>query len=101
MYYFPIMAITPIYFDKHRGFAVGFVLAGSGAGGVVMAPVLQTLLDRYGVHWALRILGIWNLAVGIPVACVARHRSGFGAGMRTRMSMTVIKRGTFLYQVKD
>lgn len=101
MYYFPIMTMTPTYFDKHRGFAVGFVLSGSGVGGVVMALVLQTLLNGYGVHWALRILGVWNLVVGIPVACVVRHRPGFAVGTRTTVSMTVVNRGTFLYQVRD
>ncbi|RDB21688.1 putative transporter ESBP6 [Hypsizygus marmoreus] len=99
MYYFPIMSITPVYFDKHRGFAMGVILAGSGVGGLVLAPVLQVLLDKYGVRWALRILGIWNLIIGIPVACVVRHRSGFGMRRgRTRMNMGLVKRGTFLYQ---
>ena len=79
---------------------MGVILAGSGVGGVVMAPVLQTLLEKYGLAWALRILGIWNLIVGIPVACVLRRRPGFGIGDRSRMNMGLIKRGTFLYQVK-
>lgn len=109
MYYFPIMSLTPVYFDRHRGFAMGVILAGSGIGGLVIAPVLQVLLDKYGVQWALRVLGIWNLVVGIPVSCVVRHRPGFGfharsnggsvTRNRTRMNMGLVKRGTFLYQV--
>ncbi|KAG6829269.1 hypothetical protein H0H92_005089 [Tricholoma furcatifolium] len=98
LYYFPIMSITPLYFDRHRGFAMGVILAGSGIGGVVIAPVLQTLVDKYGVGWALRILGIWNLLLGIPVGCVVRHRIGFGIRARTRINMGLVKRGTFLYQ---
>ncbi|KAF9465457.1 major facilitator superfamily domain-containing protein [Collybia nuda] len=98
MYYFPIMSITPLYFDKHRGFAMGVILAGSGIGGLVLAPVLQVLLDKYGIHWALRIIGLWNLLIGIPVASVVKHRPGFNIGSRTRMNMSLVKRGTFLYQ---
>ncbi|KAG5645866.1 hypothetical protein DXG03_005208 [Asterophora parasitica] len=98
MYYFPIMSITPIYFDRHRGFAMGVILAGSGIGGMVIAPTLQFLLTKYGAPWGLRILGIWNLATGIPVACVIRHRAGFGSRGRTRINMGLVKRGTFLYQ---
>lgn len=79
---------------------MGVILAGSGIGGLVIAPVLQILLDKYGVHWALRILGLWNLLVGIPVASVVKHRPGFGVRGRTRMNMGLIKRGTFLYQVR-
>ncbi|KAF9064749.1 MFS general substrate transporter [Rhodocollybia butyracea] len=89
MYYFPIMTLAPIYFDRHRGAALGFILAGSGVGGLVMAQVLQYLLDHYGVQWALRILGIWNLGVAIPISLVVKHRPGFGFGSRSQ-------RGAFL-----
>ncbi|KAJ3861372.1 MFS general substrate transporter [Lentinula novae-zelandiae] len=75
MYYFPLMTLAPIYFDRRRGFAMGTILAGSGVGGLVMALVLQFLLDHYGIQWALRILGVWNLAVAVPVSMVVRHRS--------------------------
>lgn len=102
MYYFPIMSLTPVFFDRHRGFAMGFVLAGSGVGGVVLAPVLRYLLNSVGVGWALRILGIWNLIVGLPVACVVRQRPGFGAratNRSTRVNMKLVTKGTFLLQV--
>lgn len=95
------MSLAPPYFDRHRGFAMGLILAGSGAGGLVMAPVLNHLVDKYGVGWALRILGMWNLVVGIPVACVVKQRDGPGFGARrTRLNMALVKRGTFLYQVR-
>jgi MFS family permease len=104
LYYFPIMSIAPSYFDRHRGFAMGCILAGSGIGGLVLAPVLRILIDRYGIHWALRILGLWNLAIGVPVACVVQRRKTFGGGggeaARTRINMGLVKRGTFLYQVR-
>lgn len=102
MYYFPIMSIAPTYFDRHRGFAMGCILSGAGIGGLVMAPVLQVLLDRYGIRTALRILAGWNFAVGVPVACVIRRRAVFertSNGARTNMNMALVKRGTFLYQV--
>ncbi|KAG6919895.1 hypothetical protein DXG01_015603 [Tephrocybe rancida] len=95
------MSITPVYFDRHRGFAMGVILAGSGIGGVVIAPVLQVLLDKYGISWALRILGIWNLFLGIPVACVVRHRTGFGSRGRTRINMGLVKRGSLLLAINS
>jgi MFS family permease len=102
MYYFPIMSLTPVYFDRHRGFAMGFVLSGAGFGGLVFAPVLRHLLDHVGIHWALRILGIWNLVVGLPVASVVRQRPGFGArapSRSARVNMKLVTKGTFLWQV--
>lgn len=84
---------------------MGVILAGSGVGGLVIAPVLQVLLDKYGVGCALRTLGIWNLVIGVPVSCVIRHRPGFGfhrgrSAGTTRINMALIKKGTFLYQVR-
>ncbi|KAJ7116919.1 hypothetical protein C8R44DRAFT_879450 [Mycena epipterygia] len=43
--YFPIMSIATTCFDRHHSFGIG-------AGGLVMAPVLQVLLDRYGIPWS-------------------------------------------------
>ncbi|TFK56446.1 monocarboxylate transporter [Heliocybe sulcata] len=99
-FYFPIMSLTPPYFDRHRGFAMGFILAGSGVGGLVLAPVLRLLLDRYGIGWSLRILGLWTLVVGLPTACVIRKKPT-PAGLSSRQpvfNMGLVKRGTFLWQ---
>ncbi|KAF5383380.1 hypothetical protein D9757_008389 [Collybiopsis confluens] len=107
MYYFPLLSIAPTYFDRHRGFAMGFILAGSGIGGLVMALVLQFLLDHYGVQWALRILGIWNLVVAIPVSLVVKQRPGYGQSsqgsgaasrIRSTVNSTLLRKGTFWYQ---
>ncbi|KAI8990640.1 MFS general substrate transporter [Trametes punicea] len=79
MYYFPIMSLTPAYFDRNRGAAMGIVLAGSGVGGLVLSPVFHILLTRVGIRWALRILGIWNFALGIPISSVVTKKHGVAA----------------------
>ncbi|TDL26423.1 MFS general substrate transporter [Rickenella mellea] len=99
--YFPIMALAPRYFDRHRGFAMGLILSGSGVGGLVIAPTLHYLIVRYGVRWCLRILGLWTLVISIPVACVVRQPPAFNVGGRaagTRVNISLLKRGTFLAQ---
>ncbi|KAF8907141.1 monocarboxylate transporter [Mucidula mucida] len=103
MYYFPLMTITPVYFDRHRGFAMGVILAGAGVGGLVLAPVTQAMLDKLGIGWTLRALGIWNFAVAVPISFVVKPRAGFGLNAngeraRTRLNMSLVRRGTFLYQ---
>nr|GAT57053.1 monocarboxylate transporter [Mycena chlorophos] len=101
IYYFPIMTVAPTFFDRHRGFAMGCILSGSGVGGLIMAPVIQLLLDTYGLRTTLRVLAGWNVAVGIPVAAVVKRRGAFepnsDAG-RARLNMALVKRGTFVYQ---
>ncbi|EGN93692.1 hypothetical protein SERLA73DRAFT_63880 [Serpula lacrymans var. lacrymans S7.3] len=96
-YYFPLMSLTPLYFDQHRGFAMGLVLSGSGFGGLVFAPVTHALIARVGVRWTLRVLGIWNVIVGIPIALVVRERSGGLGGIRGG-GLGLIMRGTFFWQ---
>ncbi|KAI0368932.1 MFS general substrate transporter [Pilatotrama ljubarskyi] len=102
MYYFPIMSLTPAYFDRNRGAAMGIVLAGSGVGGLVLSPVFHTLLTRLGIQWALRILAIWNFVLGIPISCVVtkKHGAAANAAGSTRVSMALVKRGTFILQVR-
>jgi MFS family permease len=101
LFYFPILSLTPMYFDRHRGFALGLVLSGAGIGGLVLSPVMHTLITTVGISWALRILGFWNLAVGIPISLVVKRRPGVAIGRgNTRLNMAVAKRGTFLWQVR-
>lgn len=82
---------------------MGIVLAGSGVGGVVLAPVIHTLLNKYGIKWTLKILGIWNFLVGIPVASVLKRKTGTGVMEQgnTRVNMGLVKSGTFIYQVSN
>ncbi|KAL0567536.1 hypothetical protein V5O48_014459 [Marasmius crinis-equi] len=98
MYYFPILAITPLYFNRRRGFAMGIVLAGSSLGGLVLAPMQQYLIDRYGVQWTLRILGLWNFGVSIPVSIVIRQHPSFGRRKTLWIGVATLKKGTFWFQ---
>lgn len=94
------MSLTPAYFDRHRGAAMGIVLAGAGIGGLVLAPVVHALLDKTGIRWTLRILGVWNFVLGIPVASVLKNKHPAARGhSQSRMSMAMIKKGTFILQV--
>lgn len=102
--YFPIMSLAPQVFDRNRGFAMGFILSGNGVGGLVLAPTLHTLIQRVGVQWTLRILGLWTFIMMIPVACVPRQPPGFEARRRgrqgsSRLNLSLLKRGTFIAQV--
>ncbi|KAH9044346.1 monocarboxylate transporter [Lactarius pseudohatsudake] len=96
MLYYPMTSLTPPFFDKHRGFAMGIALSGSGAGGLVFAPVTQALIDQCGAPMALRILGVWNFVVLIPVSFVIRRPPGYSP---VRPSLALAKKGTFILQL--
>ncbi|RPD82855.1 MFS general substrate transporter [Lentinus tigrinus ALCF2SS1-7] len=93
MYYFPLMSLTPAYFDRNRGAAMGIVLAGAGVGGLVLSPVFHALLARLGIRWALRVLGLWNLVLSIPISSVLTKKHGAAAGATGRTRSV----GAFLF----
>lgn len=67
----------------------------------MLSPVMHSLITNLGVQWALRILGLWNFVVGIPISLVVKRRPGthLGSGRgRTRLDASVAKRGTFIWQ---
>lgn len=63
------------WFDKRRGLACGLTLAGSGIGGLVIAPTLQFLIPMLGIAWSLRIFALVALVVLSLVGLVVREPS--------------------------
>ena len=61
--YIPAVTVAPSWFDRRRGLAMGIVLAGTGVGGVVWAPVLRALNAQIGFRNTLRLTG--GLSAGL------------------------------------
>jgi MFS family permease len=56
------------WFHRHRGLALGVMMAGS-AGGAILVPVIcQSLISAYGWRVTYAILGMVALTVGLPLA---------------------------------
>jgi MFS family permease len=60
------------WFGSRLGLANGLVKLGGGLGATILAVILQTLIDKVGIPWALRILGLFSLASGIPASLLIR-----------------------------
>ena len=71
MLYFPLVSVAPEYFDRRRGAAMGVILSAGGVGGLVYSLAMRALLDRVGARWTLRVMGLENLVIGLPIAMVA------------------------------
>src|SRR5205807_5054352 len=65
-----INIIVAPWFDRRRGLAVSLALNGASAGGVVMAPLLVFLIDRFGFVTALPLAAALMLAVLLPLLMV-------------------------------
>lgn len=63
------------YFKRRRGLANGIVFAGGGMGGAIVTIVEGILIQRVGVAWAYRIMGIATLVTGIPAAWMITDRT--------------------------
>jgi MFS family permease len=59
--------IVAPWFDRRRGFAASLALNGASAGGLVMAPLLIFLIDRFGFAAALWWSGALMLVVLLPL----------------------------------
>src|SRR5690606_20813578 len=58
---------TAQYFDKKRGLANGIAVAGSGIGGLTLAPLVRFMITKIGFRWAQRIEGISMLVFMLAI----------------------------------
>jgi MFS family permease len=65
-----IPIVVAPWFDRRRGFAVSLALNGASFGGLVMAPLLIFLMNRFGFAAALWSVGGLMLAVLLPLLAV-------------------------------
>ena len=63
------------WFSSKLGTANGLVKVGGGIGSSILAVVVQALIDKVGIPWTFRILGLFSLASGIPAALLIRERA--------------------------
>ena len=70
----PLVADASLWFTRRRGIAVAIVISGNYLAGTVWPPVLQHFFDRAGWRATYIGVGIFCLAVMLPLALVLRKR---------------------------
>jgi MFS family permease len=80
MAFVPHMSLIAKWFTRKRGLASGLVLAGMGIGILVMAPVIQFMIDSAGWRFAFLILAGLVLCILVPVTALFQRRSPEGVG---------------------
>ena len=58
-----LSSTIPRWFIEKRGLALGILFAGGGIGGLIISPMLQSLIDSY--DWRVAFLVLTGLACGI------------------------------------
>ncbi|KAL4959650.1 MCT family MFS transporter [Aspergillus stella-maris] len=69
------VGITPQWFHRRRGLAMGINSAGSGLGGLIYSLAVGAIIPRLGLSWAFRILGIIACVVNLVCANLLRDRN--------------------------
>jgi MFS family permease len=73
----PYGSLISHWFDRFRGLALGLTMLGIGLGAVIMPPIAQTLITRFGWKTAYSILGASALFISWPVvACFLKENPG-------------------------
>ncbi len=90
------VGIVPQWFTKKRGLANGIGTAGSGLGGLMYSLATNAMIDRLGVEWAFRILGILACAVNCTSAMLIRDRNKAVGSTQLAFDHTLFKRPAFL-----
>jgi len=67
--------MPPQYFARRIGLANALIKLGGGLGATILSVSLNALIDRVGVAWMFRILGLVMLATGVPAAMAIKERT--------------------------
>lgn len=63
----PVSILMTNWFNKKRGFAIGIAFTGSGAGGVVLTPLITSLITNYGWRNTYFIAGVMMFVLIVPL----------------------------------
>ncbi|KAF9583957.1 hypothetical protein BGW38_008025 [Lunasporangiospora selenospora] len=93
-------AIPPLWYDKHRGLAMGICFCGAGVGGLALGFIVPALINAVDIYWTLRIFAIFHFVCTAFAALVMRaprQLSGPPAKPRTEvMNLAIMRDPGFL-----
>ncbi|CAO3611494.1 unnamed protein product [Cunninghamella echinulata] len=72
--YIVSMSISPQWFEKRRGLAMGVMVSGSGLGGLVTPFIMNELNENLGGAWCYRILGIITFVISMIATLLLKEK---------------------------
>lgn len=70
----PIIALITTYFSKKRAVAISLQASGAATGGMIFPAIAQSLLDRIGFGWTVRVMGFVMLFNSAVIILLIRER---------------------------
>ncbi|KAK3340688.1 major facilitator superfamily domain-containing protein [Neurospora tetraspora] len=78
--YSPCILYLDEWFVKKKGLAYGIMWSGTGLAGVVLPPLLEHFLSKYGYQTTLRIWAVTVFVLSAPLAWFLKPRVSVGGG---------------------
>ncbi|KAK7535753.1 major facilitator superfamily domain-containing protein [Phyllosticta citribraziliensis] len=90
------VGVVPQWFTTRRSFANGIAASGSGVGGLTYSLATNTMIERIGLGWAFRVLGICAFSVNTVCALVIKDRNKHIGSSQLAFDYRLFKRPEFL-----
>ena len=87
----PTMTIAPLFFDKHLFIATGITVSGSSFGTLIMGPLSQVIIDRWGWRTAFRVYAAMHVITIIMNSRIRQPKN---------QSLMLKRKSSFLYDLK-
>ena len=88
--------VPPQWFTEKRSLANACGAAGSGIGGMTYSLATQTMIERLGLGWAFRILGIVSFVVNSTCSVIIRDRNKQIGTKHAAFSLELVRKPQFL-----
>ena len=85
------------WFTKKRSLANSIAAAGSGCGGLIYSLVIQRVIEKNGLPWAFRVLGICVFTVNLTAANLIRDRNKQIGSRHRSFDLSLLRRPEFLF----
>ncbi|ORX61912.1 MFS general substrate transporter [Hesseltinella vesiculosa] len=89
--YMTVVAVIPQYFSTRRGIAMGISSAGTGIGGLALSPMANSLIEKYGIPWAYRIIGLMSFGILLISTCLIRTRQPRPTSFKFPIQFSMLK----------
>lgn len=90
------VGVTPQWFTTRRSFANGITASGSGLGGLMYSLATNAMIQRIGLGWAFRILGICAFTVNTICALLIKDRNKKIGSSQLAFDYRLFRRPEFL-----
>lgn len=89
------VGIIPQWFTTKRSIANSISAAGSGCGGLIWSLSTQAMIDKLGLHWAFRILGIISCGINLLCCNIIKDRNKQVGARNRSFDWSLLKRPEF------